>query len=107
MISNSMISWGPLGRDHENFRASADELWESTDILLVTHDTVWMEAEANAQYENDRSGSNRDGCWKGVWAGNFKPVDGMRSSRDRMGSGLKLFWAGCAQLARSLTWWPG
>ena len=87
MISNSMISWGPLDRDHETFRASAAELWESTDILLVTHDTVRMEAEANAQYENDRSGSDRDGCCKRVWAGNFKPVDGMRGSRDRMGSG--------------------
>ena len=42
MISNSMISWGPLDQDHETFRTSADELWESTDILLVTHDTVRM-----------------------------------------------------------------
>ena len=47
MISNSMISWGSLDRDHENFRTSTAELWESTDILLVTQNTVRMEAGAD------------------------------------------------------------
>jgi hypothetical protein len=52
-----MISWGSIDRCHEIFRTTAAELWGSTNILLVTHDTVRMEAEANAQYENDTSGS--------------------------------------------------